>query len=187
MLSVEKVLQESRKLILTDSIDVSSLNKILEKLQISKSSFYNLFKSRTDFYIQLVGIDDQDLQNYYNSIKKSYSSKELVLLVSEYMSLELSKFDSSMLLTLVQDDILNRPKYEFMKSLGQEKFNEILFEILQTGIEEGEIDSSRNVDEIVNLLVTIFYGVFLVWSTAPKVYNFPEEISKNLRQLTNLL
>lgn len=145
-----EIMNKASELFLNNGYDRTSVNTIVEELQIAKGTFYYYFKSKEEI---LCAILEESLEQYSQGIEEELKGLSGAGTKMEFIlrKLLMPAGASSELTTYIEDDE-NAKMHQMLEKKFYEKFRPVLVGIMEEGIEEGVFDISYPV-EITEILL----------------------------------
>ena len=156
-----EIMNKASELFLNKGYDKTSVNTIVEELEIAKGTFYHYFKSKEEI---LCAILEESVEKYSERIRKDLmgqsgaGNKMQFLLRNLLMPTDAPK----QLVVHIEDDE-NAKMHQILEKKFYEKFHPILVEIMEEGIDEGifEILHPVEITEIILMGVRSFMHIHI--------------------------
>ena len=166
----QKLIQIGAKLFLAHSYHGTGINDILKACEVPKGSFYNYFKSKEDFALEVVMYQ---MNNNADFVKQNLCNEQLAPIdrVSEYLdSISQGLVDCHFAMgcpfgTLAQEMANLSPKLrEILTKAFQIQLKHLVHCIL-LGQQQGVIKSSLNADETAGFIMSSLQGAQIMAKT----------------------
>jgi TetR/AcrR family transcriptional regulator, transcriptional repressor for nem operon len=159
----EDILVKGEKLVRERGYHNTGINDILEVCGIPKGSFYNFFKSKEDFCIQIIAMYSENLTEQYRSILSDASLNPLGRIRKLYESIMQAHIEEgfrsgSLITNLASEMGMLYP--EIGKEINQryQQWLDVIGECIQEGQDAGEITNEYPARVLAEYLHNSFYG-----------------------------
>ena len=141
--------------------DSASITKIVKQAKIAKGSFYQYFEDKKELYLYLVDLASKEKLAFMQQAKPPESNMGFFLYLRWLFDVG-TKFDlthpalSQIINRAVYDDL---PFREEVLAMTQASSNEYMKQLVQNGIEQGDVASDVNPDMAVFAINTLGEGL----------------------------
>jgi hypothetical protein len=168
----KKLIQTAKEIILEKGLTNTSVDEITEKSGVSKGTFYTYFKRKEDIVFELSrGMFDEILES-----AKAFDGTIFEKL-EDYM-IHFSAYIEKSGLKLCQEWIKNVVCPELiLNEHDKNKLNKdvaAVRELLQYGVNCGDLKRDTPLDLIADTLTDLLYGQMLCWAMSDGIYSFEE-------------
>jgi AcrR family transcriptional regulator len=130
-----EIMNKASELFFSRGYDNTSINTIVEELNIAKGTFYHYFSSKEEI---LCAILEESLEEYSEGIKEELSCLSGAESRMKFILKRLlMPSDAPTLLTNHIEDDENAKTHQMLEKMFYEKFHPILVNIVEEGVEEG--------------------------------------------------
>ena len=145
-----EIMNKASELFLSKGYDKTSVNSIVEELEIAKGTFYHYFKSKEEILCEII---EESVEKYSNGIKKdlkgiSGAGSKMQFILRKLL---LPNDSSDQFIAGIEDDE-NAKMHQILEKKFYIKFHPILVDIINEGIKEGIFDIIHPV-EITEMLL----------------------------------
>ena len=139
----------------------ASITKIVKQAKIAKGSFYQYFEDKKELYLYLVDLANKEKLAFVQQAKPPESNMEFFPYLRWLFDVG-TKFD---LTHPALSQIINRAVYgdipfrEEVLAMTQASSNEYLKQLVQNGIEQGDVANDINLDMVVFAINTLGEGL----------------------------
>ena len=150
----KKIIKSAQRLSIADGLYNVSLEEIIEAADVTEETFYKFFKNLDELLSELVktrlGLDDED------NLKLPLEEKIKTFTVRIITQVETATVKDYR--NWIVENVQPRENSELISD------KEILRKFLSSSIEAGELSKNAPVDDIVEFIVSLLYGLTLNWS-----------------------
>lgn len=161
-----------------------SVDSIVKKAGISKGAFYVHYDSKLALIADFIKTIELDYENYFSSLSPDLKPSDLLVLVTKKITDVISNSIGYEVMRVLYTSYLKKPIYTDPMLDYSRKIYSIYRQIIKMGIEQGEFNSSLDVDFISEQCVISIRGMTYEWCIRFPNFNLTEE---SLRHLTLLL
>lgn len=145
-----EIVNKATELFISKGYDQTSVNEIVDKLQIAKGTFYHYFKSKEEILCEIL---EESVERYSGKIKEdlygiSGAGNKMQFILKKL----LMPNDSSEQLPIRIEDDENAKMHQMLEKKFYEKFHPIITQILEEGIKEEIFDIIHPI-EITEILL----------------------------------
>ncbi|MBR2963450.1 MAG: TetR/AcrR family transcriptional regulator [Lentisphaeria bacterium] len=181
-----KLIDAARKIVSERGLAGTQVEEITRLCGVSKGTFYTYFKRKEDVIFSLC-------KNRFGEIKEAAlaSHEPFSVRLSSYM-VDFCSYIEKESLKLCQEWIRDTADPDFagnQDGINKLKFDiESVAELINDGINRGELKPDTPVEPLAHTLVEIMYGEMLCWATSNGAFSFSERSQEFCEQfLTSLL
>lgn len=159
----EDILVTGEKLVRERGYHNTGINDILEVCGIPKGSFYNFFKSKEDFCLQIIAMYAENLTQQYRNILTDVELRPMIRIRKLYESIMASHvedgFRSGSLLTNLASEMgALYPEIGLEINLRYQQWLDVITDCVEEGQKAGEILTEYPARVIAEYLHNSFYG-----------------------------
>lgn len=179
--------ETNRKTLLKSALDLFdrygysqvTVDDIVKNVNMSKGSFYNLFRSKSDLIIYRSEVLGEDiLKNYAKlSSEPGYRMKNAVDKIRDLIIITIDTSTSSSNVAFLSQmfiSVMNDPPEDAMNFYEQHQTDLIVSAIILGGQQNGEIRDDMNCDEILRAIHVFNRSLLLEWCYKKGKYNIIE-------------
>jgi len=164
----------------------SSINRIIERADISKGSFYQYFENKKDLYKYIIECASQKKMEFLNDKLSSYEDLPFFELLRDLFIASIEFKKSYPQLSEIGDRLLSGANEELKDEIyadSKPKSNQFFKKLLRKGIAEGELDAEIDID------FTAFILTDLTISSVDYFFekNNPEELEIMIEYIDKML
>lgn len=182
---IEAALDEFSK----HSYTKSSINRIVDKSNIAKGSFYQYFDNKKDLFKYILNIGVEKKLNYMKDFQNNLDDISIFGILKEINIAGLKFAKDNPRLSKISNELLKDSNTELRKEVYGEnayRSNEFFEGLLKKGIKKGEIKEDLNIKFISYLLTTMMSSVGEYFK--PNISEMSEkEILEPLNQMIDLI
>lgn len=150
----KKIVKTAQRLAIADGLYNISLKDVIDESEITEETFYKFFKNLDELLAELVttrfGLDDDDI------LKLPIEDKIKLFTVRIMTQVETATLKDYR--NWIVENCQPRENSELISD------KKIMRKFLKSSIEAGELSSNAPIDEIVEFIVSLLYGLTLNWS-----------------------
>ncbi len=174
-----RIVKAAWNLFYKNGYDKTTVEDILKLSKTSKGTFYHYFKGKDALLSTLSDLFDQKYEEINNTMDSTLPAKDKLLLLNHelfYMIEEsidinlLASLLSSQLITKDHRSLLDADRYYF----------QIVTEVIDTGIQSGEFNSSSSVEELVKIYAMYERALLYDWALCGGKYSLSSYSDKLL-------
>lgn len=168
----EKLVETAKQIIYEKGLTNTSVDEITEKCGVSKGTFYTYFKRKEDVVFELSrGMFDEimrDAKAFDGNITEQIA--HYMISFAEYIEKSGVKLCQEWIRNVVCPELIT-DEYDKIK-LKKDIIN--ANELLQYGIDKGELKRECPVGLIANTIIDLLYGQALCWAMSDGKYSYTE-------------
>lgn len=173
----EKLIASARKIINKNGLKNTSILDITNDANVAKGTFYTYFKTKEDIIKELIFKDETG----YDKEFLNQNLKEKIRFFNENLQTRIASSGIEVCRSWISN---NLRKNELDKIGHDKKSIEI---ILNSSIENGELDNNFPLEEYSNFIVSLNYGEMLNWCMTDGKFNPQEKTSEMTEIILNSL
>ena len=179
--------EENRKTLLKSALDLFSrygynavtVDDIVKNVNMSKGSFYNLFRSKGDLIIYRSEVLGEDTLEAYEKLRETpgYEKKNVVDKIRDLIELTIAISTASSnqpFLSQMFISVMNDPPEDARNYFEQHQTDEIVREIILSGQANGELRADIDCDEILRAIHVFRRSLLLEWCYKKGKYDIIE-------------
>jgi AcrR family transcriptional regulator len=144
-----EIINKASELFLSKGYDQTSVNEIVEELQIAKGTFYHYFKSKEEILREIL---EESVESYSGKIKEDLYGISGAGSKMRFILKKLLLPNSTEQSAIEIEDDENAKMHQILEKKFYEKFHPIITQIIEEGIEEGIFDIIHPI-EITEILL----------------------------------
>ena len=140
----------------------SSINRIIERADISKGSFYQYFENKKDLYKYIIECATQKKMKFLNEKLSSYGELPFFEMLRDLFIASIEFKKSYPRLSEIGDRLLSGANEELKEEIyadSKPKSNQFFKKLLRRGIAQGELDSEIDIDFTAFLLTDLTVSI----------------------------
>lgn len=158
----------------------TSINRIIERADISKGSFYQYFKNKKDLYKYLIDLVTERKMEFLSQKIEDYQKQDFFPLLRKLFIAGIQFRNKYPLISAIGDRLLNGENEALKNEIYAEnkpKSNEFFEELLKEAVDKGEVDAE----------IDIKFTAFMLTEFSVSIVNYFFEYndSDNLDQIMN--
>ena len=178
-----KIYESAAQLFKQHGFDNVSVDSIVEKAGVSKGTFYVHFSNKNALIGDFVENLNLDYEAYTENLPDNLSASEMLIIVAGKIADNISDLIGYDLMKIVYVAQVNR-QINNRALLGHRiKIQAIFEKILAHGIQQGEFESTLDIEFIMNHFIICIRGITYEWSIMYPNYNLKEEAQKHFEIL----
>jgi AcrR family transcriptional regulator len=180
---MEKIFNAALDLIKEKGYEKTTLIDICQAAGIANGTFYHYFKSKQDILLCYVKQESEDINNFYNKLKKdSYSN--VLLEVMEYQTNYFIKKGSEFVSNFYSITLLSKNNYF---DYSEFSINKVIIDCFRKGQENKEFTKNYSPEYMYDLAAGLLYKTTTMWCISKESFDLKNEIHNQFRNLIQLL
>lgn len=161
----------------------ASIDSIVEMAGVSKGSFYVHFESKLALIIDYVETLDMGYNDYFTSLPSDTKPSEMLILVTEKIADVIINNIGFDLIKLIYEALITKPINLDVQLSYNRKVYQIYYNIIESGIQQGEFTASINTDSISKHCIMSIRGITYEWCIRNADFDLKEEVLKHFNLL----
>ncbi len=178
----ERIITETMKLINQKGYEQTTLVDICQAADVSNGAFYHYFNSKQDILLGYLEKESQDLDNYYNALKKDSYIDVLYSVISYQVTYYIIKGQDS-ISNLFSTMLLSKRNFFFLEDYVGMR---ILRDCFENGQKNGEFRTDIDFGSMAYSIFSIIYMVVSSWCMDEGSFDLFTMMSERIVPLVNV-
>jgi TetR/AcrR family transcriptional regulator, transcriptional repressor for nem operon len=183
----EKILQQAAELFNQQGYAGSSISDIMRVTGLHKGGIYNHFKSKDDLALQAFDYAIAQIKQRYRVVirHERHAVKRLQAIITifrSHINNPVIKGGCPLLNTAVESDDAH-PALRERTQQAMNSWRDLLCQIIQKGIQNGEIRSTVDADEVTTIIISMLEGAMML----SKLYEDSIHLERAINHLMNYI